>query len=154
MAYFCVEQVLIHYLDQWSPSSMTLYDLSRNDDVIKRKHFLRYWPFVRGIHRSQVNSPHKDQWRGALIFSLICAWINVFSKQSWGWWFEMPSRPLWRHCNKQPRQMVVSLSLWHIPTLRPMPYFRAQWNAKVGLYSYEGKASVIYRLTSKTNDHP
>ena len=21
------------------------------------------------------------------------------SKQSWGWWFEMPLRPLWRHCN-------------------------------------------------------
>ena len=20
-------------------------------------------------------------------------------KQSWGWWFETPSRPLWRHCN-------------------------------------------------------
>ena len=20
------------------------------------------------------------------------------SKQSWGWWFETPSRPLWRHC--------------------------------------------------------
>ena len=20
------------------------------------------------------------------------------SKQSWGWWFEKPSRPLWRHC--------------------------------------------------------
>ena len=20
------------------------------------------------------------------------------SKQSWGWWFELPSRPLWRHC--------------------------------------------------------
>ena len=29
-----------------------------------------------GIHRSPVNSPHKSQWRGALIFSLICAWIN------------------------------------------------------------------------------
>ena len=25
---------------------------------------------------SPVNSPHKGQWRGALIFSLICAWIN------------------------------------------------------------------------------
>ena len=36
----------------------------------------RYWPFVRGIHRSPVNSPHKGQWRGALIFSLICAWTN------------------------------------------------------------------------------
>ena len=21
------------------------------------------------------------------------------SKQSWGWWLETPSRPLWRHCN-------------------------------------------------------
>ena len=21
------------------------------------------------------------------------------SKQPWGWWFEMPSRSLWRHCN-------------------------------------------------------
>ena len=40
------------------------------------KHFPRYWPFVRGIHRSPVNSPHKGQWRGALRFCLICAWIN------------------------------------------------------------------------------
>ena len=47
-----------------------------HDDVIKWKHFPRYWPFVRGIHRSPVNSPHKGQWRGALMFSLICAWIN------------------------------------------------------------------------------
>ena len=23
------------------------------------------------------------------------------SKQSWGWWFEMLSHPLWRHCNAQ-----------------------------------------------------
>ena len=47
-----------------------------HDDVIKWKHFPRYWPFVRGIHRSLVNSPHKGQWRGALVFSLICVWIN------------------------------------------------------------------------------
>ena len=45
-------------------------------DVIKWKHFPRYWPFVRGIHRSSVNSPHKGQWRGALMFTLICARIN------------------------------------------------------------------------------
>ena len=31
---------------------------------------------VRGIHRSPVNSLHKGQWRGYLMFSLICAWIN------------------------------------------------------------------------------
>ena len=47
-----------------------------HDDVIKWKHFPRNWSFVRGIHRSPVNSPHKGQWRGALMFSLICTWIN------------------------------------------------------------------------------
>ena len=51
-----------------------------HDDVIKWKHFPRYWPFMRGFHRSPVNSPHKGQWRGALMFSLICArmngWVN------------------------------------------------------------------------------
>ena len=31
-------------------------------------HFPRYCPFVRGIHRSPVDFPHKGQWRGALIF--------------------------------------------------------------------------------------
>ena len=46
------------------------------DYVIKWKHFPRYWPFKRGIHRSPVNSPHKGQWRGALMFSLICVWTN------------------------------------------------------------------------------
>ena len=38
--------------------------------------FSGYWPFVREIHPSPVNSPYKGQWRGALMFSLICAWIN------------------------------------------------------------------------------
>ena len=40
------------------------------------ENILSYWPFVQGIHRSPVNSPHKGQWHGALMFSLICVWIN------------------------------------------------------------------------------
>ena len=47
-----------------------------HDDVTKSKHFPRYWSFMRGIYRSPVNSPHKGQWRRALMFSLICVWIN------------------------------------------------------------------------------
>ena len=55
--------------------SFILYSISPwHDDVIKWKHFPRYWPFVR------VNFPHKGQWRGALMFTLICArkngWVN------------------------------------------------------------------------------
>ena len=49
----------------------------KHDDVIKWK---RYWPFVQGIHWSPVNSSHKGQWRGALMFSLICVWINGWVK--------------------------------------------------------------------------
>ena len=49
---------------------------ARSKVVIKLKHNPRYRPFVRGIHRSPVDSPHKGQWRGVLMFSLVCAWIN------------------------------------------------------------------------------
>ena len=47
-------------------------------DVIKWKHFLCCWPLVWGIYRSPMNSPHKGQWRGALMFSFICNWINIW----------------------------------------------------------------------------
>ena len=70
---FCFDVVILH------------------DDVIKWKHFPRYWPFARGIHRSPVNSPHKGQWRGALMFSLICVWIN-------GWLNNREAGDLRRHC--------------------------------------------------------
>ena len=53
----------------------TDYHLWHNDVMIW-KHFPRTWPFVRGIHRSPVNSPHIGHWRGASMFSLICVWIN------------------------------------------------------------------------------
>ena len=51
--------------------------------------------WMRGILRSSVNSPHTNQWRGALMFSLN----KRLSKQSRRRWFETPSRSLWRHCN-------------------------------------------------------
>ena len=44
-----------------------------HDDVIKWKHFPRYWPFVRGTHRSLVKSPHKGQWCGTLMFFIWSA---------------------------------------------------------------------------------
>ena len=52
-----------------------------HDDVIKWN-FFRVTGHLWGIHRSPVNSPHKGQ-----------------CKQWRGWWFDTPSRPLWRHCN-------------------------------------------------------
>ena len=53
-----------------------LFTSTFHDDVIQWKHFPRYWPFVRGNHQSPLDTPHKVQWLGALMFSLICAWRN------------------------------------------------------------------------------
>ena len=64
---------------------------AKHDDVIKYKHFSRYWHFVRGINRSLMNSPHKGQLRTALIFSLIYAWTN-------GWVNHRDTGGLRRHC--------------------------------------------------------
>ena len=92
-----------------SSTPLFLCDLSRvRDGVLKWKHFPRNWPFVWGIHRSPVNSPHKGQWRGALIFSLIfslmCAWIN-------GWVNNREADDLRRH-----RRHYYVTVMWNLLT--------------------------------------
>ena len=62
-----------------------------HEDVIKWKHFQRYWPFVRGIHQPPMNSPHKGQWRRAFMFSLIYGWLN-------GWVNNREAGELKRRC--------------------------------------------------------
>ena len=72
-------------------------------DVVKWKHFPHYWPFVRGIPRSPVNSPHKGQWRGVLMFSLICAWTNSWANNG-------DAGDLRRHCAPYDVTIVNSLA--------------------------------------------
>ena len=67
---------LSFYAHMWEMKWFVTQRDPEHDEVIKWKHFPRYWPFVRRIHWSPVNSPYKGQWRGALMFSLICVWIN------------------------------------------------------------------------------
>ena len=45
-------------------------------DVIKWKHFPRYWPFVRIIHLSPFNSQHKGQYAEFWCFLWSTPWIN------------------------------------------------------------------------------
>ena len=56
-----------------------------HDDVIKWKHFPRYWPFVRGIHRSPANFPNK--WPVTRSFDVFFHLFRIkrLNKQSWGW---------------------------------------------------------------------
>ena len=50
-----------------------------HDDVIKWKHFSRYWVFCEEIYQSPVDSYRKGQWHGTLMFSLICAWTKAWA---------------------------------------------------------------------------
>ena len=93
---YCYLQIYIHH-----------------NDVIKWKHFPGYWPFVRGIQRSPVNSPHKGQWRGAWMLSLICAWMN-------GWVNNREAGDFRRH---RAHYDVTVMCVWYAmkyDTKRPM----------------------------------
>ena len=52
-------------------------DLERPDIISAwRCHQMETFFALLALRECPVNSPHKGQWRGALMFSLICAWTN------------------------------------------------------------------------------
>ena len=57
-------------------NSLFRHRSKKTSKLIKWKHFPRYWPFVRGIHRSPVNSLHKGQWRGKCFHLMTLSWIK------------------------------------------------------------------------------
>ena len=87
------------------------------DDVIKWKYLPGCWPFVQGIHQSPVNFPHKGQQHGALMFSLIRAWIN-------GWVNNREAGDLRRHCTQY--DVIVMWSFGHLQT-EPVIWKASSW---------------------------
>ena len=84
-------------------------------NMIKWKHFPRNWPFVRGIHRSPVNSPHNGQWRRTLMFSLICVWIS-------DWVSNIEAGDLRRY---RTNYDVIMMNIWWlIRSIIPPQYWR------------------------------
>ena len=75
------------------------------------------------------------------------------SKQSWGWWFDTPSRPLWRHCN--------DVTIGHTESLKePCAYFvrYAVYRnhpcitcAQSGHHSVVIMGRMAFQITSLTN---
>ena len=111
-------RVTFSYASTLATEYLQCYTCDRilHDDFIKWQHFLRYWPFVRGIHRSPVNSPHKGQWRGVLMFSLICVWIN-------GWVNNRGAGDL-RHYRAHYDVIVIKRNYQHTG---PVHYTPAHW---------------------------
>ena len=63
-----------------------------HDDVIKGKNFPGNSPVAGEF-------PTQSQWRGAMMFSLISAWINGWVNNHEAGDLRPPPRPLWRQCN-------------------------------------------------------
>ena len=85
----------------------------RHDDVIKWNHFPRYWPFVRGNHRSRwIPRTQRPVTRSFDVFFDLR--LNKrLNKQQWDWWFETPPWSLWRQCNEfSIRALYVTENLW------------------------------------------
>ena len=71
---------------------------SIHHEVIKWKHFPRYWPFVRGIHRSRWFPAQRPVTQSFDVFFDLP--LNKrLNEQPLGWRFETPSWSLWRHGN-------------------------------------------------------
>ena len=80
------------------------------DDYQIKKHFPRCWPFMRGIHWSPVDSPHKGQWRGFFYVSLICAWTK-------GWANTRDTGDL-----RRPRAQYDVAAMHEVHTIHPKKY--------------------------------
>ena len=81
-----------------------------HDDVIKWKHFPRHWLFVREI---PGEFPAQTPVTRNLDVFFDLRPNKLLSKQSWCWWFETPSRPLWRHRNGEvPAVTTKKLVSW------------------------------------------
>ena len=76
-----------------------------------------------GDHRSPVNSPHKGQWRGALMFSLICAWIN-------GWVNNGEAGDLRRHRAQYGVTVRICLVVYIFPYCDRGPFLQDKFFSK------------------------
>ena len=82
-----------------------------HDDVTQWKHFPRYWPFVQGIHRWPGEFPAQRPVTRSFDVFFDLRLNKRLSKQSWGRWFETPSRSLWRHCNVSQNLIVTEKAM-------------------------------------------
>ena len=118
-----------------------------HDDVIEWKHFPRYWPFDRW----PVNSPHKGQWRRALMFSLICVWRN-------GWINNAEAGGLRYHRAHYDIIVIVDSQCtgpWFYKNILSYPYKKSHYGDKTVIrsfnlhngVSYMGKMASLYQIS-------
>ena len=119
-----------------------------HDDVIKWKHFPRYWSCVRGIHRSPGDFlSQRPVTRGFDVFFDLRL-NQQLSKQSWGWWFEIIelilTSLLWH-------EWIINISIWkwnrHTVWI-PLPEVKLTCNL---IWINHEMKNKLFRLTAAKN---
>ena len=125
-----------------------------HDDVIKWNHFPRYWPFVRGIHRSRwIPRTQRPVTRSFDVFFDLR--LNKrLSKQPWGWWFETPPWSLWRQCNGEFIWDVLSKTGPYHMRLKYYPFHHASL-LKHDIFAKQCGVSnrLYYHIYHSDSDH-
>ena len=114
-----------------------------DDDVMKRKRFPHYWPFVMGINRSHLDSLHKETVTRALLFSLMPN--KGLDKQTRRRWFETPGCLSWRHCNVDGYIIL----LWQIIMAGSLTHIIQGWFNGTGVYHCSGAREVTLKDMGK-----
>ena len=130
-----------HNLTSMLRSTMRIKDVL-NDDVIKWNHF-------------RITGPYKGQWRGSLMFYLICAWTNGWaSNRDAGDLKRHGARSLWCHCN-----VVVNLILLVLFVLskhsifQSLTYFRvATLFLVIGIFLILAGIFIACRMKRRATD--
>ena len=121
-----------------------------------------YWPFVKGMLTSsngnffRFTGPKRGEFTGhwwipptkasdaeLWCFFLSVPWINGWVKKSWKWWFDTPSRSLWRHCNGPFIKWPV---MWKVLLCHDVTMVHIQVN-----FSTYGQASLPLRIQISRN---
>ena len=133
---------------------------TEHDDVIKWKHFPSYWPFVRGIHRSPVDSHHKGHLMRSSNDFFGLRLNKRLRKRSTRRWFESPSRSLWRHCHEMV--LMVSSNRNKNPPVALMLYVLFQdkmslcsWRdcfRQPSIAAFAGRAGIVCHSTVRDGD--
>ena len=120
----------------------TVCQITTHNDVIKWKHFPRYWPFVRGIHRSPVR------------------WISLTKASDAEIWCDIPALvevAVWRRPGDRPvSEPVMARLLTHICVIRPqwvndmnfMKYYNTDRNRMMAsLHQMMYSCHVLFHFT-------
>ena len=137
------------------PLKVSFLEEYYHDDVIKLKTFAALLSICAGNSPVPGEFPAQRPVTRSFDVFFDLPLNKRLSKQSWGWWFETLSRPLWRHCNDVFNWPGHSDTNWQSGNERGRHWF-SYWLEACFIpvhYLNKGKRASKSGLCVKTSKH-